>query len=55
MLGMKSLDDVPTAQYTTEGVKSWMLPDIERESLLSTITKDFADKYVDISYNFRYG
>ena len=51
MLGMKSLDDVPSAQYTTEGINSWMLPDNQRESLLSTITKDFIDKYVDISYN----
>ena len=28
-----------------------MLPDNERESHLSTITKDFVDKYVDINYN----
>ena len=40
-----------SAQYTAQGVNSWMLPDNERESHLSTITKDFVDKYVDISYN----
>ena len=45
MLNMKSLDAIPSTQYAPDGINTWMLPDGDREKLLTKITDDFVASY----------
>jgi len=49
MLGMKSLDDVPSAQYAEEGANTWMLPACDRELVLNLTTWDLVDKFLEMN------
>jgi len=52
MLGMKSLDDVPSAQYAEEGTNyfnTWMLPAHDRELVLNLTTRDLVDKFLEMN------
>lgn len=51
MLGMKTTDDIPSVQYAAQGEDTWMLPASDREKVLSKVTEDLAEKYVNIGYN----
>ena len=52
MLGMSSIDAIPSSSIIPSPEEAWMKDDTERKSILMDVASDIVDKYVDLSTTF---
>lgn len=51
LLEMKSISDIPSAQYASEGDVTWSLSAEERSTTLENITSEIFKRFISVRYN----